>query len=200
MINFRFANEKDNMKEIAKLIYDTDPYIYPCWFGYSEREGIERLSKLLISSKPSYLYHFSHFYLALDGDRVVGLVDYISSEATNEYYEDEMKGLDNYTLVYDKYLQPSVDEMSGVKDKLQVHCFCVDSNYRRHGIGFQLLNNFLREGEKMGYKKFFLCCLRDNVPANNLYKKAGFKKQLETVGFGTEKLEVVPVVEYLLEK
>ena len=35
-IYFRRAQKDDNMEEIAKLLYQTDPYIYPYWFDNDE--------------------------------------------------------------------------------------------------------------------------------------------------------------------
>ena len=36
----RKAKESDNLDEIATLIYETDPYIYPYWFNNSVEEAI----------------------------------------------------------------------------------------------------------------------------------------------------------------
>ena len=38
-MEIRYAKETDDFKKIAKLVYETDRYIYPYWFA-SKEEGI----------------------------------------------------------------------------------------------------------------------------------------------------------------
>lgn len=45
LIYFRRAKKEDNMEEIAKLIYDADPYIYPFWFDKDRNKCVEFLRK-----------------------------------------------------------------------------------------------------------------------------------------------------------
>ena len=48
LIYFRRAEKDDNMEEIAKLIYDTDPYIYPYWFDNDINKCIEFFRKEML--------------------------------------------------------------------------------------------------------------------------------------------------------
>ena len=50
----RFAKETDDPRFLAKLIYETDRYIYPYWFK-NKSEGIERIAEL-IKIKDSLFY------------------------------------------------------------------------------------------------------------------------------------------------
>ena len=36
----------DNMEDIARLIYETDPYIYPFWFNNDIDEAVSRKNQL----------------------------------------------------------------------------------------------------------------------------------------------------------
>ena len=50
-MEFRKANEDDNLEEIAELLYLTDQYIYPYWFG-----SLENLPYFNTSIHQSYDY------------------------------------------------------------------------------------------------------------------------------------------------
>lgn len=59
-----------------------------------------------------------------------------------------------------------------------IECLEVVENYRRKGIGRQLLKNIEESGKKEGCEKLSLQVDRKNVTAIDLYKKLGFKRQL----------------------
>ena len=65
-LKFRRAKETDNMEEIASLIYQTDPYIYPFWFNNNEREAIEVLSRELMQE--GCIFYYENIYVAFDKD------------------------------------------------------------------------------------------------------------------------------------
>ena len=50
LIYFRRAKSEDNMDEIARLIYATDPYIYPFWFDNNENKCVDFLKTLGIEA------------------------------------------------------------------------------------------------------------------------------------------------------
>src|SRR5690606_2664394 len=52
----------------------------------------------------------------------------------------------------------------------------VDSSYRGKGIGKELIFQVISLAKSQGYKKIQVVTQLDNRPANNLYKKCGFKK------------------------
>ena len=73
-IVFRRANVNDNLEEIAALIYETDPYIYPFWFNNSLKKAQKFLSKLIIQK--GHLYNIDNLYIAYDktSNHVIGIL------------------------------------------------------------------------------------------------------------------------------
>ena len=53
-IDLRRAKADDNFEELAKLIYDTDPYIYPFWFNNNVEEAKKILAEYI--AKPGFIY------------------------------------------------------------------------------------------------------------------------------------------------
>lgn len=72
------------------------------------------------------------------------------------YYEDGIKGIIVYDLIY---------------DRIEIEYIVVDSDYRRKGIATKLL----KEIEKNDIKNITLEVKESNLIAINFYKKNGFK-------------------------
>lgn len=65
----------------------------------------------------------------------------------------------------------------------------VDSDFRRHGIGSQMLENLVNKSATLDRNQIVLAVTRDNNPAIALYLKAGFK---EIAHFDQYVLEIKP--------
>ena len=63
-IVLRRARGDDNMEEIARLIYQTDPYIYPYWFNNNEDEAVRVLVPLI--QERGFIFYYENFYVAYD--------------------------------------------------------------------------------------------------------------------------------------
>ena len=89
-IVLRRAKESDNFEELATLIYETDPYIYPYWFNEDLDAAVEYFSKKM--KEPGYIYNYENCYVAYDIEqkRVVGLICAIDKTTNLEYdYTDD---------------------------------------------------------------------------------------------------------------
>ena len=60
---FRKANSNDNILEIATLLYNTDPYIYPYWFE-SLDNCLSVLPKLLLEEK--FFFNINNLYVLIE--------------------------------------------------------------------------------------------------------------------------------------
>ena len=89
-IDLRRAKADDNFEELAKLIYDTDPYIYPYWFECLEN-CIEELPKLL--KENNFIFNINNLYIAIDEitNKIAGLVCAIDKNAELEYDYSKLK-------------------------------------------------------------------------------------------------------------
>ncbi len=63
-IILRRAREDDNMEDIVRLIYQTDPYIYPYWFNNDMEEAVKVLTPLL--KKDKFIWNYENFYVSYD--------------------------------------------------------------------------------------------------------------------------------------
>ena len=66
-------------------------------------------------------------------------------------------------------------KLSGFKGSLE-HLI-VHKDYRGQGLGKKLMNYAIDLGKKLKMEALFLTVDTDNIPANSLYKKLGFKLQ-----------------------
>ncbi len=62
------------------------------------------------------------------------------------------------------------------KPLINIHDFIVSPKFRKQGIGLFLLNEIARYALEKGYCRINLEVRHDNLKAQNLYKKAGFKE------------------------
>lgn len=193
-IVFRSANENDNFEEIATLIYQTDPYIYPFWFNNNTEEAIQFLSKRI--GEKGFIFHFENIYVAHDKttDKIIGIICALDKSIDLDYdYSYIEKINDNYKFTINNYIKKVIEKVKN-NDFLYISNVCIDANYRGKKLGTNLLGYYISQMEKAGFDKFSLDCLLHNLRAKNLYHKLGFYEMYEVVGFdGTEtsKVEVV---------
>lgn len=74
-----------------------------------------------------------------------------------------------------------------VEDSYYLDAFCVDDIYRRKGIGSKLIDLTKTKARNEGYKSISLLVFADNVIAQNVYKKNGFKV-IKTIELNPHKL------------
>ena len=186
-IDLRRANKDDNFEEIASLIYQTDPYIYPFWF----KGGVEEAKKVLPKyiADPGFIYYYENCYIAYDKTtgHIVGLICAIDYTTNLDYDYTELSNTnDEYAFVVKNYIKLLIDEVNGNKSMYIVNC-CVDKTVRSKRIGSVMLGNFIKLMEKAGYDTIEFDCLLHNVRAKNLYHSLGFKEMYTGIGFnGTE--------------
>ena len=193
-IVFRRAKNTDNMKEIAALIYDTDPYIYPFWFNDDRDAGIEFLSKEI--QKPGFIFYYESFYVAYDKieEKIVGVVGAIDPTTDLEYDYSELEKINyRYNFTINHYLKELIKE---VKEKHYMYFtnVCVSVDYRSGGIGRRMLTYFIRQMHEAGFDEIGFDCLMHNLRGKNLYHSLGFKEVSEGIGFDGTRHSTVEIV------
>jgi len=186
-IDLRRAKKDDNLEEIASLIYQTDPYIYPFWFN----NDIEKAKKVLPEyiKKTKFIYNYENMYIAYDktNGHIVGLICAIDYTMDLDFDYSGLESVSSESaFVVKNYIKLLIDEVKENKSMYIVNC-CVDKKFRSKRIGTVMLGNFLKLMEKAGYDTIEFDCLLHNVRAKNLYHSLGFKEMYTGIGFnGTE--------------
>ncbi len=175
-------NEKD-LLTIARLIYDTDPYIYPAMCSTAEAEKI--LPCLLSAGTDSMFCKQNLFIARLDGI-VVGVILWHSGPLVWEHKafieacnSQGIRIAPTFEQVAREYLstynQPTAD--------ISIINICVESSVRGKGVGTEMMKAFIarHEGESME-----LVTLTENTIAIDLYKRSGFEILREEDGFSIE--------------
>lgn len=199
-IELRRANERDNFKEIAKLIYETDKYIYPYWFNNNEEKAIEYLSKMV--QEPKFIYYYENMYIAYDTtfSCIVGIVNAIDYTTELDYdYTDFKKTNERFAFVYKHYIKELIDLVKREKTMYAVN-LCVSKNLRGKRIGSVLLGNFIKQMEKAGFDTIEFDCLLHNCRAKNLYHSLGFKEMYTGIGFNGKENPTYPEIVYFKRK
>jgi len=194
-IYFRRAKIDDNMEEIAKLIYDTDPYIYPYWF----QNDIDKCVKFLMNAmlEEGFIFNYNNLYVAYDStiNKIVGVICAIDKSVNLVYDYETLKNVNScYKKIVEGYIMPILDEVSEFDNKtIYIPNVCIDKEVRGKRIGTNMLGYFISQMEEVGFDKFALDCLLHNLPAKNLYHGLGFREMKLINGFTGDdsKLDVV---------
>ena len=186
-IVLRRAKNDDNMGDIARLIYQTDPYIYPFWFQNSEEEAVRVLVPLI--QEPGFIFYYENFYVAYDRElnKILGIVSAIDPTTNLEYDYSVLENINQrYDFTINNYLKLLIDEVKEKKYMYLVNV-SVDVHYRSRRIGSRLLKYFIEQMHEAGFDEIGFDCLMHNLRAKNLYHSLGFKEVSEGIGFdGTE--------------
>ena len=186
-IVLRRAKKDDNMEEIAKLIYQTDPYIYPFWFNDSIEEAVEVLVPRI--QEPGFIYNYENCYVAynIGQKKIVGIICAIDPTTNLDYDYSELSAINNnYKFTINHYVNEIINEVVNKKYMYLVNV-AVDVEYRSHKIGKRLLTYFIEQMHEAGFDEIGFDCLMHNLRAKNLYHSLGFKEVSEGFGFdGTD--------------
>lgn len=186
-IVLRRARSDDNMSDIARLIYQTDPYIYPYWFNNDEEEAIKVLVPLI--QEEGFIFYYENFYVAYDKElnKILGVVSAIDPTTNLDYDYSSLEMVNNqYSFTVNNYLKELIKEVVEKKYMYLVNV-AVDVHYRSRRIGSRLLKYFIEQMHEAGFEEIGFDCLMHNLRAKNLYHSLGFKEVSEGIGFdGTE--------------
>lgn len=160
----------DDLDQIAKLIYLTDPYIYPYWFDSME-DGIKVLREMI--ALPT-IYNGRNVTVAVTEEGfVAGVVVSVNSPAYEEEKEIirafELAGITRDARTHKIFLD-YYDKMAEEKRGHYIANIAVDPLFQKRGIAATLIEYVVRN------KSFcHLECVQENVGAWRLYQRLGFK-------------------------
>lgn len=189
-ILIRKANINDNFEQIAELIYETDPYIYPHWFHNNVEECKEVIAPLL--DKEGFFFNYNSMHLLIDktNNKIIGLIQIIDKDTNFNYDYTELMNKDKtYKFTIENYIFELIEEVN----KFGLPYFSnivIHHDYRGLKLGSIMMDYILKEC-KDKYYKFILDVLAENPAAVRLYEKMGFVTTEKNMGFknDSEKIE-----------
>lgn len=190
VIIYRRANDKDNFDEIAELIYESNPYIYPYWFSNNVEECKKFFNKKIVDK--GFFFHYDNIYVAYDAleSKIVGILVAIDKSVGLNYdYNDIVNVNQKYRFVVNSYLKEIIADLENFSTgAMYISNLCIDKKYRDKHIGTRLVGYFIAQMEKAGFNSFHVDCPIHNLRAKNLYHTLNFKEVAEMSFFdGTNK-------------
>lgn len=179
------ALSRENYRELADLIYDTDPYIYPAMFG--NRDNAACLLPILFRDGDS-MFCLENVFVALCGRRIVGLL--LWKKGRLKWSPELLKRLAAENgIEISPYLDDVAKEyvdMYADEDKddiVSLINLSVAGEFRGRGIGRAILEKFFAGKHSRRYE---LCVLADNKNAVHLYRSLGFEPVEYYAGFSVQ--------------
>ena len=176
-VTIRSIKDGDDLDQIAKLIYLTDPYIYPNWFDNAE-DGIKVIRAMI--DLPT-LYNRKNITVAVMPDGfIAGIVVSKQSPFTEDinYIKEafELSGVkmdERTAFIFDEYYS----KMGRSEDGYYIANVAVDDNYRKRGIAAAMMN-YVMDGKDY----ITLECVIANTGSWRLYQRLGYKIAFEYPG------------------
>lgn len=173
-IVIREASLDDDLLELSKIQYLSDPYVYPPWFLYDEDIAFKCLEYL---SRNSEIFNYKNTLIALDdNNKIVGTLLYLINNTNyhfnvfNKMWKDlKIKPSTAHQLTVEGYLQQIIDFHSD----FYLLNLAVAKNARNQGIGTKLMLAF---EEKISQGTITLEVVGENSSAISLYEKLGYEK------------------------
>lgn len=173
----RKYKDGDDLNQIAKLIYLTDPYVYPNWFDSME-DGIKVILQMI--EMPT-LYNKENITVAITDTGVIAGIVVSKQSPFVEKKEYIIKSFELAGVILDKrtdfVFESYYSKMGSADDGYYIANVAVDSNYRNRGIAAAMMTHVLKD------KDF---CSLESVIANpvswRLYQRLGFKIAFEYPG------------------
>lgn len=177
-IGFRPAERQDAVSG-AELMMETLHEFGVYLFGFGDRSrATAALEKFF--SLPGNRFSFQHAEFAVNGGRIIGLLMTfdrrkmrMSMAATAGHMLRVYKPKE--LLKFLKLMLPYRDEEDIPADELYIGHLAVCDEFRRQGVGFEILEHVEKNACRRGLPKLSLLTEIENTPAQALYRKFGFK-------------------------
>ncbi len=162
---------KDEYSAVAKLIYQTDAYLYPDLFG--SIENAKKLLPYLLEDKRSHWYK-DYIYVAKENGSVIGIITVIPFNVDWNYASVQMAYME-CGLELDDRVKAVCEYFAKASENIGIGAsacnICIREDYRGNGIGSFMLEKVI---EMVGHNNIELSVLADNTAAIHLYEKYGF--------------------------
>lgn len=187
----RKVKKQENKEEIARLMYNTDPYIFPYWFK-EEDKCVTTLIEMM--EDENNVFNYENIIVAEIENKIVGFILYLKKDNQVGCYDRWLGINEEYNVAINDYVKKI--EQYRKEDCIYIALTCVNKDYRRKHVAKNMFEYlFSVRGKNKVYK---LDVLKGNIPAINLYDSLGFYKENEIKGFNG-KNKIKPAV-YTMRK
>ena len=174
-----FLNNKE-LLAIARLIYETDPYIYPAMCSAAEAE---KIIPCLLSEGTDSMFCKQNLFVARLNGNIVGIILWHNGPLLwnrNAFIEVCNSQNIPISFTFEKVAREYLSAYAKPNANISIINVCVDTSVRSRGIGAEMLQAFIarHEGESIE-----LVTLTGNTIAIDLYKRSGFEILREEDGF-----------------
>lgn len=176
-VTIRGLRDGDDFNQVARLIYLTDPYVYPNWFD-SMDDGIKVIREMI--DLPT-LYNKENISVAVTSDGFIAGV-LVSKQAP--FVEDKKYVLKAFELAgvnvdkrTDYVFESYYAKMGENEDGYYIANVAVDDNYRRRGIAAAMVSHVIKDKGHCSLE-----CVIGNPVSWRLYQRLGFKIAFEYPG------------------
>ncbi len=178
---------EEQLKEIARLIYQTDPYIYPAMFE-SEEDAMQVIPEMILRNDTMFCKN--NLYLALCNKEIIGLILWHKGPLnwnSDIYMESTRAKGSIISPIINRVEEEYFSEYASVSQEcISLINICVDKKQRNHGTGRELIKRFLKYSQFI-CEEYELYVLKENSSAVHLYESLGFEITEELDGFSPRK-------------
>jgi len=174
-MEIRKLKKTDNIEKAANLIYQTDRSLSRFLFGKCEK-AVPKLKNLILLEHNSFSYN--HIFCFVD-DQIQGiLLGYEQKDIDENLQKNDFSAsFSNFDLflfqIKNLILNPILRKAD--PEEFYIQNICIDSNYRRKGIGSTLLENVTDYAKTRNINTLSLDVSIENKKAKRLYERIGFR-------------------------
>lgn len=170
-------NNGEELTEIGKLIYYTDPYIYPAFYDNDINLSVKCAKKMLTHDT---LFNHKNILVGKINGKVAGFMVILDHFPLNNY--EQMKramfdSLGRLTPLFDEVMDGYFQTLNYDWEGLQIMSLAVLPEFRHQKVATKMLNWLPRKNT------YSLACIKDNLIARELYRKCGFMLKYEYPGY-----------------
>lgn len=170
-------NNEEDMTVIGRLIYLTDPYVYPALFDNDINLSI-KCAKALLSKDT--LFNYKNIKLGKINGETAGFMVILNEFPKNNY--EEMKSvivdsLGQVTPKFEHVMEGYFNTLDYEWEGTQIMSLAVLPEFRKMRVGTKMLNSLSSKNT------YSLACVKDNQIARAMYQKCGFLFKFEYPGY-----------------
>lgn len=196
-IAFRKATSDDNFFEMARLLYESDPFIFPYW-AKDEAAFAHFLESWM--NADGFIFSFRNFFIAHQQyyRYPVAIMVTVDNRTQSCFNYDALRQQSQQSAVItDQYLGKIVNTCSSLPDDVAYGvALCVAPALRGRGIGSGLFESTIRKLKKRGINTLYFDCLEENYLARKMYEKHGCELVSSGIGFDGTTNPTVKTVTY----